>query len=102
MQPGRKLDEVAPPPDGPGRVECGVRAELAGLTERPGLVAVALAMARVLDNPRAVSSQPAAAKVLASLLDQLHSASACGRRGGLAVVRTMTERTATPDERRRF
>jgi hypothetical protein len=31
-----------------------------------------------------------AAKVLAALLDKLHSASARGRRGGLALVRTMT------------
>ena len=48
-------------------------------------------MARILDNPRAVSSQPAAAKGLAALLDKLRSASARGRRGNLAVVRTMTE-----------
>jgi hypothetical protein len=33
---------------------------------------IALALARILDNPRAVSSQPAAAKVLAALLDKLH------------------------------
>jgi hypothetical protein len=45
-----------------------------------------------LDNPKAVSSQPAAAKVLAVLLDKLHSASARGRRGGLALVRTMTDK----------
>jgi hypothetical protein len=49
-------------------------------------------MARVLDNPRAVSTQPAAAKVLAVMLDKLRSASAHGRRGGLALVRTMTEK----------
>jgi hypothetical protein len=35
---------------------------------------------------------PAAAKVLASLLDKLHSASARDRRGRLAVARTLTER----------
>jgi hypothetical protein len=46
----------------------------------------------ILDNPKAVNQQPAAAKVLASLLDKLHSASARGRRGNLAVVRTMTEK----------
>jgi hypothetical protein len=57
---------------------------------RPGLAQAALAMARVLDNPRAVSSQPAAAKVLAALLDKLRSASARGSRG-LAVVRTMSD-----------
>jgi hypothetical protein len=46
----------------------------------------------VLDNPRGVSSQPPAAKVLTAVLDKLHAASAPGRRRGLAVVRTMTER----------
>ena len=35
---------------------------------------------------------PAAAKVLATLLDRLRSASAYGRRGGLALVRTMTDK----------
>jgi hypothetical protein len=45
-----------------------------------------------LDNPKAVSSQPPAARVLTSLLDKLRSASAQGRRGRLAVVRTMTEK----------
>jgi Protein of unknown function (DUF4236) len=70
-----------------------VRAELAGLTEaRPGLAQAALAIARLLDNPRAVNQQPAAAKVLVSLLDRLRSASAHGHRGRLAVVRTMTEK----------
>jgi hypothetical protein len=59
---------------------------------RPGLAQIALALARLLDNPKAVNQQPAAAKVLAALLDKLRSASARGRRGGLAVVRTMTEK----------
>jgi hypothetical protein len=58
---------------------------------RSGLAQAMLAMARILDNPKAVSSQPAAAKVLATLLDKLRSASARGSRGGLAVVRTMTD-----------
>jgi hypothetical protein len=35
---------------------------------------------------------PAAAKVLAALLDKLHSVGAQSRRGRLAVVRTLTER----------
>jgi hypothetical protein len=52
---------------------------------------IALALARILDNPKAVGSQPSAAKVLASLLDKLRSASARGRSGHLALVRTMTE-----------
>jgi hypothetical protein len=49
-------------------------------------------MARLMDNPKAVNQQPAAAKVLAAMLDKLRSASARGRRGGLAVVQTMTEK----------
>jgi hypothetical protein len=80
-------------PPSPGPVEAGVAEEIAGLTEaRPGLAQAALAMARVLDNPRAVSSQPAAAKVLAALLEKLHAASALGHRGSLAVVRAMSSR----------
>jgi hypothetical protein len=80
--------------DGPGPVKAGVTEEIDGLAAqaRPGLAQAALAVARVLDNPRAVSSHPAAAKVLASLLDKLRAASARGRRGGLALVRTMTEK----------
>ena len=58
--------------------------------ERPGLTQAALALARILDKPKAVNQQPAAAKVLGTRLDKLRSASARGRRGGLAVVRTMT------------
>jgi hypothetical protein len=86
-------EPVTTPSFGPGPVEAGVEAEIAGMIEaRPGLAQAALAMARVLDNSRAVSSQPAAAKVLAGLLDKLRSASPRGRRGGLALVRTMTEK----------
>jgi hypothetical protein len=77
----------------PGPVEAGVEAEIAGLAEaRPGLAQAALSLARLLDNPKAINQKPAAAKVLASLLDKLASASARGRRGNLAVVRTMTEK----------
>jgi hypothetical protein len=39
-----------------------------------------------------VNQQPAAAKILAALLDKLGSGSGRGRRGGLAVVRTMTQK----------
>jgi hypothetical protein len=48
-------------------------------------------LARLLDHPHAVSGQPAAAKVLTALLDKLHSASARGSPGGLAVVRMMSD-----------
>lgn len=51
---------------------------------------MAPALARILDNPKAINQQPAPAKVLAALLEKLRSASARGRRGGLAVVREMT------------
>jgi hypothetical protein len=50
-----------------------------------------MAMARDLDNPRAINQQPAAAKVLVSLLEKLRSASAQGRRGSLALVKSMTK-----------
>jgi hypothetical protein len=80
-------------PAGPGRVELAVEAELdgvAGAEARPGLVAIALAMSRILDSSRAVSAQPAAAKVLVTL----RKGSAQGRRGNLAVVKSMT--TSSP------
>jgi hypothetical protein len=73
---------VTPQPDGLGPVEAGVEAEIAELSEaRPGLAQTALATARVLDNPRLVSSLPAAAKVLTVLLDRLGPTSARGRPG---------------------
>jgi hypothetical protein len=68
-----------------------VQAEIAGLAEaRPGLAEAALALARIMDNPKATNQKAAASKVLVTLLDKLRSASAQGRRGSLAVVRTMT------------
>jgi len=39
-----------------------------------------------------VNQPPAAAKVLAALLEKLHAASAQGRCGSLALVRTMTQK----------
>jgi hypothetical protein len=87
------LTQFESPERGPGPVESGVEAELAGLADaRPGLAQTALALARIMDNPMAVNQQPAAAKVLAILLDKLSSASVRGRRGNLAVVRTMTQK----------
>jgi hypothetical protein len=76
-----------------GPVESGVQLEIEELTDaRPGLVQVALAMARLLDNPKAVNQQPAAAKVLSGLLDKLATASAGGRCGRLSVIKSMTEK----------
>ena len=68
-----------------------VELDALGSHSRPGLAAAALSLARVLDNPRAVSTHPAAAKVLTPLLDKLHRASR-PRRGNLAVVRAMASR----------
>jgi hypothetical protein len=59
---------------------------------RPGLAAAAKSMAVILDNNKAVSTQPAAAKVLVALLDKLRSVSASGRRGNLASVRALTKK----------
>lgn len=64
---------------------------LPGAIDRPGVAQTALPLARVLDNSRAASSQPAGAKVQVALLEDLHS-SAPGRRRSLALVRTMTEK----------
>lgn len=75
----------------PGQVEKAVEAELSGLAvSRPALAAIALAMARILDNPRAKSTQAPAAKVLVNVLEALHKSSAQERRGNLAVVKSMT------------
>lgn len=63
--------------------------EALGGTPRPGLAATALALARILDNPKAVSTQPAAAAKLSDLLAQLHKG-ADGRKSKLAAVRAMT------------
>lgn len=72
-----------------GPVESGVQAEIAGLAAeaRPGLAAIAISLAQLMDDPKARNQQPAAAKVLSALLDKLHRAGAQGRRGNLAVVR---------------
>lgn len=58
---------------------------------RPGLAQAALALARIMDDPKSRAQQPAAAKVL-SALEKLRSASALGRRG-LALVRTITDKS---------
>jgi hypothetical protein len=60
-------------PAAPGRVEAAVAAELEGLVAaqaRPGLAAVVVTLAKILDG-RAVGAQPSAARVLARLLDEL-------------------------------
>jgi hypothetical protein len=85
--------ESVPPPaeTGPGPVEVGVEAEIGGVVDvRPGLAQVALCLARLMDNAKAINQQPAAARVLAAMLEKLHSTSTRGRRGNLSVVKSMT------------
>lgn len=82
------------PPDlEPGPVEAGVQAEIHGVVDaRPGLAQVALSLARLMDDPKVKNTQPAAAKVLVSVLSQLHSESGRQGRGNLKLVRSMTEK----------
>jgi hypothetical protein len=68
--------------------------ELGGLPAaeaRPGLAAAALAMGRILDNPRVPSAKPGAARQLGRLLDELRKP-VPGGRGGLKLVRAMTDK----------
>ena len=79
-------------PDQPGPVELAVESEVGALAEaRPTLVAVARAMARILDSSRVPTPKPPAAKVLVTVLDALHKGSA-QRRGNLALVKSMTKK----------
>ncbi|MGC2655619.1 MAG: hypothetical protein WA317_18925, partial [Mycobacterium sp.] len=63
--------------------------------ERPGLAAIALALAAILDDPKHVAAQPAAARQLVAILNTL-TKSNC-RRGKLAVVKSMT--TSSPAQK---
>jgi hypothetical protein len=58
--------------------------------ERPGLTALALALAAILDDAKHVPTQPAAARQLATILGTLSKRAQ--RRGKLAVVKSMTPR----------
>lgn len=60
------------------------------ISPRPGLAAVAVALAEILDNPKATSSKPAAANQLMRVLELLRKSSDGARRGRLAVVKSMT------------
>jgi hypothetical protein len=74
-----------------GRVESAVQMEIEalGASARPGLAEAAVALARIMDNPKAVSTQPAAAGKLSDILEQLRKNSA-GKKSKLASVRAMT------------
>ena len=85
---------LEPETDEPGRVEAGVLAEIEGLStaeSRQGLVEVAVALARVLDKPLAISQHPAAAHRLSETLDKLRQG-ADQKAGKLATVRAMTRK----------
>ena len=89
------LRSVAPPPADvtpvAGPVEIAVRAQLEHLPvaqERPGLVAIAIRLAQLMDNQSAVPQFSAAAKVLSDILGTLSKHST--RRTRLSAVRSMT------------
>jgi hypothetical protein len=89
------VDETPTVADAAGLVVAAVQADLAALGDLTGfqaLAAGAVAMGRILDNPRWVTTQPSAAKQLASLMAVLHRAAGPQRRGRLAVVQQMTDR----------
>lgn len=75
---------------GVGAVEAAVQAEIDALgSDRGGLKATAVALAKILDNPKAVSTQPAAAAKLADMLETLRK-SADVKKSKLASIRSMT------------
>jgi hypothetical protein len=83
--------------DGPGPVVAAVLAEvdlLGVLASRPALCACAVAMAAILDNPGAITSQPSACRQLTSIMDELHRVAA-PRRGRLAAVEAMSKPRGT-------
>jgi hypothetical protein len=92
-----KLNVVDPQPisSSDGSVVAAVRDELdaaPAAAERPGLTALALALAAILYDPQHVAVQPAAARQLVALLGTLSKR--MQRRGKLAVVKSMT--TSSP------
>lgn len=73
------------------RHQAAVRKQLDALDtaqDRPGLAAVALVLARDLDNPAAVPQHPALAHRLTGVLDLLAAGSR--RPGRLSLIRSMT------------
>lgn len=78
----------------PGPNEAAVLAEIAGLStaaSHPGLVAVAIRNAQVLDSPLAIAQVPSSSKVLMEALEKLRKGSD-SRAGKLAAVRQMTRK----------
>jgi hypothetical protein len=91
------LSAVSSPRDSSdGLVVTAVRAEVdaaPSAAERPGLAAVALALAAILDNPKHVPTQPAAARQIVAILDQLSKRTR--HSGRLAAVRAMSTGDST-------
>jgi hypothetical protein len=65
------------------------------VSPRPGLAAVAVAMAEILDNPKATSSKPPAANQLMRVMEMLRKSSEGARQGRLAAVRSLTSKKET-------
>ncbi|OBF92179.1 hypothetical protein A5791_14460 [Mycobacterium sp. 852002-51163_SCH5372311] len=75
-------------------MESAVANELAGYplsAERPGASAIAVCLAQLLDNSKAIAAHPSAARELGKVLDKL-SKGVPARRGHLAAVRTMSKK----------
>jgi hypothetical protein len=82
-------------PDGRPSVVLGVSEAIESMAghRRPDLAAAALALASVLDNPKAISTWPAAAAKMSDLMEQLRR-SGDGKRSKLASIRSMTSGNA--------
>ena len=88
--PSRHLTQMCHLPSASTCVDA-VRQEIDSLVSpRPGLAAVAVALAEILDNPKATSSKPPAANQLMRVMELLRKSSEGARRGRLAVVKSMT------------
>jgi hypothetical protein len=83
-------------------VELAVVAEVEmigdAVERRPALVASAIAMGRVLDDWRLVTTWPSAQRRLQAALDELHAASAPNT-GKLATVAALSARKPKPNGR---
>ena len=93
VQDQPESDDTEPSEDaaGPVSVVAAVALEvdgLAGVDGKPGLVATALAMAKILDNPVAIAQHPAAAARLMDLMSDLRKGGK-KQHGKLAAARDM-------------
>jgi hypothetical protein len=83
-------------PEIPSTCVDAVQLEIANLVSpRPGLAAAAIAMAEILDNPKATSTKPAAANQLMRVMEMLRKSSEGARRGRLASVKSLTSKKET-------